>query len=250
MSQNPLTKLTHQLINHFASYPEDSYAARATRYGELIRYQNENLVDCGDLSIAASKINWECFCQKHGLQLRTLTDQLLPDEKSKEDLLEQSKQWIFPLQSVKKVHRERFALRFHRAPIIMNVLNSILTKGESYGKHSNLEDDGTILPPSLCLTLNERFSDLEVGNTKELHKFRAKQLYLIVCRLLAYANWRLVEPQNQTDDTLVVSVECNNLPRRTSIDLPEKKIVRMVCGPVLEPTKKTAATLTSSSYMA
>ncbi|EDW65380.1 DALR anticodon-binding domain-containing protein 3 [Drosophila virilis] len=249
MSQNPLTELTHQLIDYFAIYPENEDARRMQRYGELIRYHNENLIEFGDLSIAASYINWHCFSQKQGLQLRMQSEQMLPDDESREDLLEQSKKWIFPLQNVTKLRKERYALRFYRPPIIAHVLNSILKHGENYGQHKKLEKSASLMP-TLCLTLHEQFLDPEVGNTKELHKFRARQLYLIVCRLLAYANWRLVEPQDQTPETLLVSVECNNQPRRFSTDQMDKKSVRMVCGPVLEPTKKTATMLTSGSYMA
>lgn len=250
MSQNPLTELTHQLVKHFAIYPAGIDASCVMRYGELIRYHNENLLEGGDMSIAASNINWECFCQKHGLQLRMNIEQLLNDEKAMEDLLEQSKQWIFPLQSITKLRRERYGLHFHRAPIIANVLNAILTNGENYGKHREPAGDGALSPSTIHLSLNNRFINQDEHNSKELHKFRAEQLYLILGRLLEYSKWRVVQADDVTDDTLRVCVDCNNVPRRPSVSQEDKKTVRVVCGPVLEPTTKTATSMTSGGYMA
>ncbi|XP_017872101.1 PREDICTED: DALR anticodon-binding domain-containing protein 3 [Drosophila arizonae] len=250
MSQNPLTELTHQLVKHFAIYPAGIDTSCVMRYGELIRYHNENLLEGGDMSIAASNINWECFCQKHGLQLRMNIEQLLNDEKAKEDLLEQSKQWIFPLQGITKLRRERYGLHFHRAPIIANVLNAIFTNGENYGKHREPAGDGALLPSTIHLSLNNRFINQDEHNSKELHKFRAKQLYLILGRILEYSKWRVVQSDDVTDDTLRVCVDCNNVPRRPSVGQEDKKTVRVVCGPVLEPTTKTATSMTSGGYMA
>ncbi|EDW00447.1 DALR anticodon-binding domain-containing protein 3 [Drosophila grimshawi] len=240
MSQNPLSELTQQLINFFVIWPENGDIPRYERYGDLIRYHNENLIQSGDLSIASSKFNWQCFTQRQGLQLRRQTEQMLPDEQSVQQLLDHSKQWIFPLLNVNMLRKERYALRFQRAPIISHVLHSILIDGDDYGKHKKSTAIGV---PTLCLTLN-------TGNTKELHKFRATQLFHIVRRMLDYANWRLVAPEQKTDDTLLVSIESNNQPRCLANDQPDKMNVRVLCGPVLEPIKKTGATLTSDSYMA
>lgn len=250
MSQNPLTELTHQLVKHFAIYPAGIDASCVMRCGELIRYHNVNLVEGADLSIAASNINWECFCQKHGLRLRMDIEQLLNDDKAKEDLLKQSKQWIFPLQRIIKLPKERYGLYFYRAPIIANVINSILTNGENYGKQRVPAGDGALLPRTIHLSLNNRFLNQDERNTKELHKFRAKQLYLILGRLLEYSNWRVVQEDDVTDDTLRVCVDCNNVSRRPTDSQEDKKTVRIVCGPVLEPTTKAATTMTSEDYMA
>lgn len=253
MSHNPINKLTRQLIEYFTVYPEpeDDAPPCFQRYGELLRYHNEKLLELGDLTIAASRINWYCFAQRQGLQLRIESEQLLPDEKSVQELLEASKKWIFPLLSTTKLRKERYALRFQRAPIIAHVLGSILQDGDDYGRYKKPGDPDQSTAPTLRLSLHEQFSDLEIGNTKELHKFRAKQLSLIVRRLLEYANWRIVEADEETEETLHVSVDCNNQPRRISTEeLDQQTTVRLVCGPVLEPVKKTATNLTSGSYMA
>ncbi|KAL7745194.1 hypothetical protein ACLKA6_008245 [Drosophila palustris] len=250
MSHNPIGKITRQLIDFFAIYPdEEESPPRSQRYGELIRYHSEDLVEMGDLSIAASKINWLCFSQRNGIRLRIESDQMLPDAQSMEQLLEHSKQWLFPLLSVSKLRKERYALRFQRAPIIANVLYSILQQGDSYGQVKKLEHRNENVP-TLCLILHEKFAEEESSNIKELHKFRAKQLFLIVRRLLDYADYRLVEPEDKTDDTITLCVDCNNQSRRGANEQSEKNYVRLVCGPVLEACKKTATLLTSSSYMA
>lgn len=253
MSHNPINKLTRQLIEYFIIYPEpeDDTPPCFQRYGELIRYHNEKLGEQGDLSIAASRINWSCYAQKQGLQLRIESEQVLPDDKSIQELLEASKKWIFPLLSTTKLRKERYALRFQRAPIISHVLASILLEGDNYGRYKKPDDPDQPTAPTLCLSVHEQFSQQEVGNTKELHKFRAKQLALIVRRLLEYANWRIVEPDEQTEDTLRISIDCNNQPRRVSTEqLEQQTTVHLVCGPVLEPVRKTATNLTSGSYMA
>lgn len=253
MSHNPLNKLTRQLIEYFTVHPEpgDDAPPCFQRYGELLRYHNEKLLEMGDLTIAASKINWYCYAQRQGLQLRFESEQLLPDEQSVQELLEASQKWIFPLLSSIKLQKERYALRFQRAPIIAHVLAAILKDGDDYGRYKKPENPDQSTAPTLRLSLHEHFSDLEIGNTKELHKFRAKQLSLIMRRLLEYANWRIVEANEQTEETLHVSVECNNQPRRISTEeLAERATIRLVCGPVLEPIKKTATNLTSGSYMA
>lgn len=252
MSHNPINKLSRQLIEYFIIYPEpeDEAPPRFQRYGELIRYQNEKHGELGDLSIAASRINWSCYAQKKGLKLRFESEQLLPDDKSVQELLEASEKWIFPLLSATKLRKERFALRFHRAPIIAHVLGAIMLEGDNYGRYKKPDDPNQPTAPTLCLSVHEQFSELEIGNTKELHKFRANQLSLIVRRLLEYANWRIVEPDDQTEDTLHVSIDCNNYSRRVSAEQMDKSKVRLVCGPVLEPIKKNATNLTSGSYMA
>jgi len=247
MSHNPIAKITDQVIDYFAI--NSNKDARSQRYGELIRCHNEDLLKMGDLSIAASKINWLGFSQKNGMQLRIESDPLLPDTESMDQLVEHSKTWLFPLLNVSNLRKERYALRFQRAPIIANVLGSILQLGDNYGKQKQVENCNENMP-TLCLTLHEQFGQLEGGNIKGLHAFRAKQLLLIVRRLLDYGNYRLVEPEEQTDDTLMVSVDCNNQSRRFSNEQLKKNYVRLVCGPVLEPTKKKATILTSDSYMA
>lgn len=253
MSHNPINKWTRQLIEYFTVNPEaeDDAPPSFHRYGDLLRYHSEKLRECGDLTIAASRINWFCFAKRQGLQLRFDSEQLLPDEKSVQELLEASKNWVFPLLSTTKVQKERYGLRFQRVPIIGHVLSSILQDGDDYGKYKKSGDPDQSTTPTLRLSVHEQFSDQEIGNTKELHKFRAKQLSLIVRRLLAYANWRIVEADEQTEETLHVSINCNNQPRYISTEqLDQQTTVALVCGPVLEPVKKTATNLTSGSYMA
>lgn len=253
MSHNPINKLTRQLIEYFIIYPESEAEAPPCfqRYGELIRYHNEKLGELGDLSIAANRMNWSCYARKKGMQLRIESQQVVPDDESVQELLEASQKWIFSLLSITKLRKERYALRFQRAPIIAHVLGSILTEGDNYGRYKKLDDPDQPTAPTLRLTVHEQFSESEIGNIKELHKFRAKQLSLIVRRILEYANWRIVEPDDQTENTLLVSIQCNNQPRRVSTEqMDQQTTVRLVCGPVLEPVKKTATNITSGSYMA
>ncbi|KAH8394482.1 hypothetical protein KR222_011658 [Zaprionus bogoriensis] len=252
ISHNPINQLTRQLLGYIYIYPgPEDERPHLQRFGELVRYQNEKLAEMGDLSIAASRINWQCYAHKQGLQLRVETEHLLPDEEAVQQLLEYSKNWIFPLQSITQLRKERYALRFQRAPIIAHVLASILREGDDYGRYKQPQpQQSEPAAATLCLRLHEQFSDLDAGNTKELHKFRARQLTLILERLLRYSNWQLVPLEEQTADTLHVSVECNNQPRRLATEQQEETTVRLVCGPVLEPTKKTATNLSSDSYMA
>ncbi|XP_017853231.1 DALR anticodon-binding domain-containing protein 3 isoform X2 [Drosophila busckii] len=259
MSHNPITELTCQLIHYFARFQDRAEEEREhvyTRYGELLHYHNESIVQFGDLSIAASRINWACFCQRRGLQLRHLDQQMIPDEEAVQLILEKSKEWIFPLASVTKLRKERYALRFQRAPIVAHVIGNIMQLGELYGKPQKLEfaPDTTV-----SLVLHEQFLDVEAppGNSKEMHKFRARQLFMIVSRLLKYTNMHPVEPEDQTDETLVISIDSNNHARRpTQPDIvdgdpgnPVRQEVRLVCGPVVESHKKAATTLDSLSYM-
>ncbi|XP_062141505.1 LOW QUALITY PROTEIN: uncharacterized protein LOC133849438 [Drosophila sulfurigaster albostrigata] len=253
MSHNPIKQLTQQLINYF-TIPKDVPSNAWQHYGELVRINKDNVDKIGDFSISAVTKNWQYFCQRSGLELRyTSQEQMLPDEQSIKELLEHShKFWLYPLKKVKLLHKERIALYFQREAIVVNVIQMILRQGDAYGKCSMIDEGANKLKErrTLCLQLHEELLQADCGTTKELHQFRAKQLYQIVRRLLDYTDWLLVDPKDQTADTLLVCVESSNQSSRVGDEQKPSQAVSLSCGPVLEPTTKIATTLTSDEYNA
>ncbi|KAH8387547.1 hypothetical protein KR093_007717 [Drosophila rubida] len=260
MSYNPIKELTQQLIYYFTMEPgekKDAPPSSSWQHGELIRFNRDNVEQQGDLSISAIAKNWQYFCLKNGLTMRSMSQEtLLPDEDSIKALLEYSKEgWLYPLSKVTLLHKERIALYFQREAIVVNVIQTILRQGDDYGKCPKRDDiDKAKARPSLCLKLHEELAHPDSGSsTKALHQFRAKQLHQIVRRLLDYTDWRLVEPNEvdqQAKDTLVVCVESSNQSSRMTIGPKPSHVVSLSCGPVLEPSTKMASTLTSDEYKA
>ncbi|KAH8269891.1 hypothetical protein KR044_000603 [Drosophila immigrans] len=258
MSHNPIKELTRQLIDYFTIQSKPNLNAPSNywhHYGELVRFNKDNVEKQGDISISAIGQHWQYFCQRNGLEMRFKSLQILPDEQSIEELLDHSKKcWLYPLDKVSLVHKDRLALYFQRKAIVVNVIKMVLTQGDAYGKYQKLDEiDKVMEQPTLCLKLHEELTQSECDTTKELPQFRAKQLYQIMRRIVDYTDWRLIEPDdvnNQTADTLVVCVQSSNQSSRMANEPKSSNDVSLSCGPVLEPTTKMASTLTSDEYNA
>ncbi|EDV46997.1 DALR anticodon-binding domain-containing protein 3 [Drosophila erecta] len=245
MNCNPMLQFTQQLVE-FLTKPETLEVSGGDaaaplpfkKCGELIRYHNEDLAKQGDLSLAAISRYWEKYVKDQGLKLRHDADQLLPGEKERLELIEQSGKWRFPLVEITVLHKERYSLRFERRPLIAHVLNSVLTLGEDYGRPAK----NTHLL-TLCLQLQANAGATD--GCQDLRHYRLQQLYKILLRLVGYSSWRLVEPNDQQKDTLCVNVELEKCCKR----LQPRGHVCLVSGPVLEPVKKTATGLTVDEYL-
>jgi len=84
MDCNPLSQFSVQLFEFFAK-PVNGKAAggavrpsRLRRCGEILRYNNENLAEQGDFSLASISRYWLNFASKQGCALRRNADFLLP----------------------------------------------------------------------------------------------------------------------------------------------------------------------------
>ncbi|EDX01794.2 uncharacterized protein LOC6524846 [Drosophila yakuba] len=244
MDCSTMLQFTQQLVK-FLTNPEkleesgDDAAAPLPfkKCGELIRYHSEDLAKQGDFSLAAISRYWEKYLKDQGLKLRHNADQLLPGEKERLELIEQSRQWRFPLVEIIMPHKERYCLRFERRPLIAHVLNSVLTLGEEYGRPAKNKHSCTM---SLQLQADAGATD----GGQDLRHYRLQQLYKIMLRLVDYSSWRLVEPNDRQEDTLCVNVELEKCCKRQQ----PRGHVCLVSGPVLEPVKKTASILTVDEY--
>ncbi|XP_022233671.2 DALR anticodon-binding domain-containing protein 3 isoform X2 [Drosophila obscura] len=241
----PLNGLINKLLNLFTAM-EDKDASTAPvlfqRCGLPIRFHIENVSDHGDLSIANNSKYWEAFCRKHGRKMRLHTDKemdlVLPNEESMQFLIEQAKDWVFPLQEITPLYNNRCTFSFQRRPVIDYVLRTVLQQGARYGHHSKLDK-----APTLCLTQSPSPDSTLDDGTEQLGHYRLRQLLGITRRLMAYSTWRLVDLEQQSDDTLRVTVEAQRCPKQPTDH------VCLVCGPVLEPVGKTATTINKDSYV-
>ncbi|BFG03043.1 DALR anticodon-binding domain-containing protein 3 [Drosophila madeirensis] len=246
--EHPLNALIKQLMNFFTAVEDkDAYISPVLfqRCGVLIRFHIEDVSDRGDLSIANISKYWEAYCRKHGRKMRLSanTDKknglVLPDEESMQGLIEYSKDWVFPLQEITPLYKDRCTFSFQRRPIISYVLSTVLKQGARYGHHLKSGK-----APTLCIDQSPS-SDSSLGDgTEQLAHYRLRQLSGITRRLMAYSTWRLVDPDQQSDDTLRVSVETQRCPTQPTDH------VCLVCGPVLEPVGKAATTMDRDSYVA
>ncbi|KAH8419844.1 hypothetical protein KR009_003265 [Drosophila setifemur] len=244
MENIPLAQVSLQLLDFFAGLQEQTEEElgavaplRLRRCGDIIRYHSEDLARIGDLSVASSARYWESFCGKQGRKLHRLTELLLPDEEQRQELIEHSSKWLFPIKEIYQAFPERYSIKFQRQPIIKYVLNSILSQGQDYGRPRASDKRRTV-----CLTLR-----LKAGagdGALVLRHYRLQQLYEVVRRLVDYSLWRLVEEKDAVVDTLLVNVES----QRCSLEL-RKDHVCLVSGPVLESVKKTATDLDLASYL-
>ncbi|EDW82097.1 uncharacterized protein Dwil_GK25318 [Drosophila willistoni] len=247
MLPNPKGQLTKQLLDFFTQ-PLDHEENEAKivqpfqRCGDLVHFQHDSLSVC-DVSIMGHRINWEHFCLKNQLKMRwekkgnnEAQAKVLFHEELVQKLLEESNEtWLFPLESALPMPKERYALRFQRIPIIRYVLGAIMEQGADYGKHK----DATVARP-LSITL-----EAADCNDQELRYFRQYRLYHILLRLIAYSDWNVVPAAKKADNKI--------MNMRIQLQRPKKQkdnTVTIVCGPVLEPGKKTATNLKSGSYMA
>ncbi|XP_002133822.2 uncharacterized protein [Drosophila pseudoobscura] len=242
--QYPMNKLAQELMNFFTvvvDKEESSAPVLFQRCGVLIRFHIEDIPDSGDISIANISKYWEAYCRKQGRKMRQDTykemDLVLPNEAAMQGLIEKAKDWVFPLQGITPLYKDRCAFSFHRRPVIAYVLNVVLQQGDRYG-HISKSDKA----PTLCLSQSPN-STLDDG-TEKLSHYRLSQLRVITRRLMAYSAWRLVDPDQQSADTLRVTVEAQRCPNQPTDH------VCLVCGPVLEPVGKTATTMNRDSYVA
>ncbi|XP_017074442.1 uncharacterized protein LOC108110071 [Drosophila eugracilis] len=214
------------------------YALGLKRCGEIIRYNNEDMALQGDLSLSAFAPYWQNFAKKLGRTLRRDDDLLLPGPKERQELIDLSNEWIFPISEISILHKERYFLFFQRRPIIAYVLKSVLSPNENYGRPLKTEHSPTIY-------LNFQANSGATDGSQELRQYRLQQLYNILLRLVDYSSWRLVDSNNRKKDTLCVSVEAQKCFQKEE----PKDHVCIVSGPVLEPVKKTATTLTFDQYL-
>nr|XP_016942391.1 DALR anticodon-binding domain-containing protein 3 [Drosophila suzukii] len=244
MDCNPLSQFSVQLFEFFAK-PVNGKAAggavrpsRLRRCGEILRYNNEDLAEQGDFSLASISRYWLNFASKQGCALRRNADFLLPGEEQRQELIEQSKEWIFPLAEITVLRKERYALHFQRRPIITHVLKSVLTLAGDYGRPLK-----TVQSPTMWVQLRTDGRATTDGE-QELRDYRLEQLYKIMLRLVDYSGWRLVEQEDRQASTLCVIVESQKCCQR-----PPNDHVCLVSGPVLEPVKKTATAMSVKDYL-
>ncbi|KAH8367790.1 hypothetical protein KR084_002833 [Drosophila pseudotakahashii] len=241
MDCNPLSQFSQRLFEFFAKPVEGAILAgavpdsRLRRCGEILRYNNEDLAEQGDLSLAAISRYWQNFANRQECELRRDAVLLLPDEEQRQELVEQSREWCFPLADISVLRKERYALHFQRRPVIAHVLKSVLTLGADYGRPSKRE-----LAPTMYLNLSTNTTE----GSQELRDYRLQQLYKIMLRLVPYSSWRLVEAKDRRADTLCVNVESQKCSQQQA-----KHHVCVVSGPVLEPVKKTATELCVDEYL-
>ncbi|EDV32871.1 uncharacterized protein Dana_GF21913 [Drosophila ananassae] len=241
MESNPLAKINMMIFDYFAEWknPEkgDSAPLRPRRCGEIIRYHIDGFAEGGDLSIATNAQYWESFCNRLGCKLRRNEDHLMEDPKQREDLIDLSRKGLMPIKDTIKLPRERYALRLERAPVVRYVVTSILKQGLSYGRPEKSKR-------SLVLSLNLGASLGQPDGPTELRRYRLKQLYEIVKRLVECSNWHMLTAGNAQPDTVLVNVES----QRCSLE-QRRAHVCLVSGPVLEPGNKTATDMDLDTYL-
>ncbi|XP_017013766.2 uncharacterized protein [Drosophila takahashii] len=239
MDCNPLSQLSQQLFEFFArpleqASPTDALPpSRLRRCGEILRYNNEDLAEQGDLSLAAIARYWQNFASRQECVLRRPAELLLPGEEERRELVEHSREWRFPLAEICVLRKERYALHLQRRPVIAHVLRSVLSQAADYGRPKKSQDS-----PTMCLQLG--INTTAEGSSVELRDYRLQQLYKIMRRLAEYSPWQLVESKDRLEDTFCVMVESQKC---------SKDHVCVVSGPVLEPVKKTATGLCLDDYL-
>ncbi|XP_016962796.1 uncharacterized protein LOC108033107 [Drosophila biarmipes] len=244
MDCNPISQFSLQLFEFFVKPLDGQEAAgalapsRLRRCGEILRYNNEELAEQGDFSLAAISRYWLNFASKQGCMLRSQAELLLPGEEQRQQLIEQSKEWLFPLAEVTVLRKERYALHFQRRPIITHVLKSVLTLAGDYGRPLK-----TAQSPTMWVQLRTNARVTADGH-QELRDYRLGQLHKILLRLVDYSGWRLVEQEARQEGTLCVIVESQKCCQQQA-----KDHVCLVSGPVLEPVKKTATALSVKDYL-
>ncbi|KMZ09884.1 DALR anticodon-binding domain-containing protein 3 [Drosophila simulans] len=245
MNGYPMVQFGQKLIE-FLTQPEktdesggDAAAPLPLKnFGKLIRYNNDKLTEQGDLTMAAIPRYWQKYLKMQGLKLRIDGDELLPSEVERQELIEQSRMWRFPLVEVTVLNKERYSLRFQRHPIIAHVLKSVITLRGDYGRSAKNNHSRT-----MCLQLQADAG--AVDGEQDLRHYRVQQLYKILLRLVDYSSWRLVEPNDRQEDTICVTVELEKCCQR-------EQPVGHVCltsGPVLEPMNMGASFMTANEYL-
>lgn len=240
-------QVSQNLFDYFTvSAGNDAFPPVRLRHcGDLIRFHILGLADNGDLSVCAKARFWQAFVAKQGRQLRGATDDLLPDEEARQALLEQAGKWSFQIKELTPLPVGRYTMNFQRRPIIEHVLKTVLSQAADYGRRSKTDQS-----PTLSLMLQNAGTGAggegsgSGSGSQELRHYRLQVIYDIMRRLAEYSPWRLVEPEDQTKDTLRVCVELQKCSQREL-----KDHVCLVSGPVVEPVQKTATKMTVDTYL-
>ncbi|KAH8388707.1 hypothetical protein KR200_005004 [Drosophila serrata] len=231
-----LDQVSQHLLDFF-TVPAGSDALpplRVRHFGDTIRYNILGLTDNGDLSVCANARFWQTVVAKQRRQLRSGTDDLLPENEELQSLIENAAKWRFPLKDATSLSTGRYTLSFQRLPIIEFVLKNVLSQGGDYGRRRKTEQS-----PTLTLVL-ENAGEGAGG----LRHYRLQVIYDIVRRLVEYSPWHLVDSKDAKKDTLHVHVELQKCTQQAL-----KDHVCLVAGPVVEPVQKTGTKLALDSYL-
>ncbi|XP_037937298.1 uncharacterized protein LOC119670923 [Teleopsis dalmanni] len=210
---------------------------------KMLRFQNERLLEKGDISFIRRLQNWDVYARNYGAlrNVNILTENEADDAEECKKFLIKAADWVYPIERI-QLAGERCILFLKRTTVIETLLRQVLgdssNSGLLYGKHKK----NTLR----YVYVHKNPKLIEVAS-KDLTQYRVKILTEVLIRLLRYSEWNLLD-ELSTDEVfgelLQLSLRSVNTPK----EVEDPNILEITCGLVKDPVTGKMATMSLDEY--